>query len=76
MFLFSVMTSLTYICNNEVVVMVKRIKIKPIGLALLAVVILTACGQKRGLHLPEEPVTNNTPPHSEPSTESGEQGKN
>ena len=29
--------------------MVKRIKIKPIGLALLAVVILTACGQKRAL---------------------------
>jgi len=56
--------------------MVKRIKIKPIGLALLAVVILTACGQKRALYLPEEPVTNNTPHHSEPSTESGEQGKN
>jgi predicted small lipoprotein YifL len=56
--------------------MVKRIKIKPIGLALLAVVILTACGQKRALYLPEEPFTNNTPPHSEPSTESGEQGKN
>ena len=56
--------------------MVKRIKIKPIGLALLAVVILTACGQKRALYLPEEPVTNNTTPNSESSLETGEQGKN
>ena len=56
--------------------MVKRIKIKPIGLALLAVVILTACGQKRALYLPEEPTTNTTTPDSEPSTKSAEQGKN
>ena len=56
--------------------MVKRIKIKPIGLALLAVVILTACGQKRALYLPEELVTNNTTPHSEPLNKSDDQGKN
>ena len=31
---------------------------KAIGLALLAVFILTACGQKRALYLPEEPNEN------------------
>jgi len=49
-------------------------KIKAIGLTLLAVFILTACGQKRALYLPEVPTTNTTP-SSEPSTESVEQGK-
>ena len=56
--------------------MAKRIKIKPISLTLLAVFILTACGQKRPLHLPEELVTNNTTPHSEPLNKSDDQGKN
>ena len=56
--------------------MANRTKIKSTGLALFAIVILTACGQKHPLYLPEEPVTNNTTPDSEPSTESGEQGKN
>jgi predicted small lipoprotein YifL len=55
--------------------MANRIKMKAIGIALLAVVILTACGQKRPLYLPEEPVTNNTTSDSEPLTESAEQGK-
>ena len=55
--------------------MVNGIKMKTIGLALLAVFILTACGQKRPLYLPEEPATNNTTPDSEPSNESTEQGK-
>ena len=55
--------------------MANRIKMKAVGLASLAVVILTACGQKRPLYLPEEPVTNNTTPDSEPSNESAEQGK-
>jgi predicted small lipoprotein YifL len=52
-----------------------RIKMKPIGLALLAVLILTACGQKRALYLTEEPVSNSTTPDSELSAESTEQGK-
>jgi predicted small lipoprotein YifL len=56
--------------------MANRIKIKTVGVALLAVFILSACGQKRPLYLPEEPVTNNTTPDSEPLTESAEQGKN
>ena len=56
--------------------MASRIKIQPIGLAILAVFILTACGQKRPLYLPEEPTTNTTTPDSEPSTKSAEQGKN
>jgi predicted small lipoprotein YifL len=56
--------------------MANRIKIKPIGLAFLAVILLTACGQKRPLYLPEEPATNNTTVDSEPTTESTEQGKN
>ena len=55
--------------------MVNGIKMKTIGLALLAVFILTACGQKRPLYLPKEPVTNNTTPDSEPLTESAQQGK-
>jgi predicted small lipoprotein YifL len=55
--------------------MANRIKMKAIGLALLAVFTLTACGQKRALYLPEEPTLNNTKPDSEPSTESVEQGK-
>ena len=56
--------------------MVNRIKMTAIGLTLLAVFVLTACGQKRALYLPEEPVTNNTTPNSESSLETGEQGKN
>ena len=55
--------------------MVNRIKMKVIGLALLAVFVLTACGQKRDLYLPEVPVTNNTTSDSEPTTQSAEQGK-
>ena len=55
--------------------MANRIKIKAVGLGLLAVFILTACGQKRALSLPEEPVSNNTKPGSETSIESTEKGK-
>jgi predicted small lipoprotein YifL len=55
--------------------MENRMKMKAIGLALLAVFILTACGQKRALHIPEEPTSSNTKPDLEPSTESTEQGK-
>ncbi len=55
--------------------MANRIKMKAIGLAILAVFILTACGQKRALYLPEKPITNNTTPDSEPPTVSTEQGK-
>ncbi|MFQ3189945.1 MAG: putative small lipoprotein YifL [Paraglaciecola sp.] len=55
--------------------MANRIKLKAIGLALSALIILTACGQKRPLYLPKEPVTNNTTPDSEPLTESTQQGK-
>jgi len=56
--------------------MANRIKVKAIGLSLLVIFILTACGQKRALYLPAEPVTNNTTPDSKPSIESAEQGKN
>ncbi|WP_157828155.1 lipoprotein [Paraglaciecola sp. MB-3u-78] len=56
--------------------MANRINIKSIGLALLAVFLLTACGQKRPLYLPEEPATNTTTTDSEPSTEPTVQGKN
>jgi predicted small lipoprotein YifL len=52
-----------------------RMKIKAICLVLLAVFILTACGQKRALYLPEEPISNNTKPDSKTSIESAEQGK-
>jgi predicted small lipoprotein YifL len=55
--------------------MANRIKVKAIGLSLLVIFILSACGQKRALYLPEEPTTNNTTPDSKPSTESAEQGK-
>jgi predicted small lipoprotein YifL len=56
--------------------MVNRINVKPIGLVLLTVFLFTACGQKRALYLPNEPVTNNTVSDSEPLTESTtEQGK-
>lgn len=55
--------------------MANRIKIKAIGLTLLAVLILTGCGQKRALYLPEEPVINNASPDSQPSVESAEKGK-
>lgn len=56
--------------------MANKIKFKAIGLYLLALFMLTACGQKRPLYLPEEPTTNNTAPDSETSTETAEQGKN
>jgi predicted small lipoprotein YifL len=55
--------------------MAYRIKTRAIGFALLAVFILSACGQKGILYLPEEPVTNSTTPASEVSTESTEPGK-
>jgi predicted small lipoprotein YifL len=55
--------------------MTNRINVKPIGLALLAVFALTACGQKSALYLPEEPITNNTKSDSNQSTESVEKGK-
>ena len=55
--------------------MANRMKKKAIGLALLAVFILVACGQKRALYLPEEPATNNTTLDSAPLTEPTEQGK-
>ena len=61
---------------NVTIVMANRIKIKLIGLTLLAVFALCACGQKRPLYLPEEPAINTSTPDSEPSTESTEQGKN
>jgi predicted small lipoprotein YifL len=55
--------------------MVNVAKMKVIGLVLLGVFVLTACGQKLALYLPEEPTTNNTTTDSEPSTESAERGK-
>ncbi|WP_339720840.1 hypothetical protein [uncultured Paraglaciecola sp.] len=55
--------------------MAHKVKLKVIGLTLLAVYILTACGQKRALYLPEEPATNNTSLDSQPSTESTEKGE-
>lgn len=55
--------------------MANRMKIKVIGLTVIAVFILAACGQKRALYLPEEPVINTTTQDSESSTESAEQGK-
>ena len=55
--------------------MANRMKMKAIGLALLAVFILSACGQKRALYLPDEPASYNTKPDSEISIESAEKGK-
>lgn len=55
--------------------MANRIKFKTLGTFLLAVLLLTACGQKRALYLPEEPATNNTSQDSQPSIESTEEGK-
>jgi len=50
-------------------------KMKAIGLVILAVFILSACGQKRALYLPEGPASNNTKPDSETSIESADKGK-
>ena len=55
--------------------MANVVKLKAIGLALLAVFILTACGQKRALYLPKEPVTNNNTSDSKALNESDQQGK-
>jgi predicted small lipoprotein YifL len=55
--------------------MANRLKFKVLGTFLLAVVILTACGQKRALYLPEEPATNNTSQDSQPPIGSAEEGK-
>tara|TARA_R110002167_G_scaffold72662_2_gene204119 strand:- start:1040 stop:1210 length:171 start_codon:yes stop_codon:yes gene_type:complete len=55
--------------------MANRIKVKAIGLSLVAIFILTACGQKRALYLPEEPATNNTSQDSQDASESAEEGK-
>jgi predicted small lipoprotein YifL len=56
--------------------MLNRTKLSVIGLALLAVLILTACGQKRALYLPEKPSANTATPDSKVSTQSAEEGKN
>ncbi len=56
--------------------MANRIKLKTIGLVSLAVVILTACGQKLPLYLPKDAARNTPTPGSEPSAESAEQGTN
>ena len=52
-----------------------RIKIKAIYLVLLGVFVLTACGQKRALYLPEKPSTNTTVPDSKVPAQSVEEGK-
>jgi|TARA_B110000240_G_C13428652_1_gene422707 predicted small lipoprotein YifL len=57
------------------VVMANKMKIKAIGLVLLGVFILTACGQKRDLYLPEDPVSNNTTTGSKTTTELAEKGR-
>ena len=58
--------------------MVNRINMKPIGLSLLltalVIFLFTACGQKRALYLPEEPVSNLSTLDAESSTAS-QQGK-
>jgi predicted small lipoprotein YifL len=54
--------------------MANKMKVNQIGLTLLALLMLSACGQKRALYLPEEPTSNNTIPDSEPTKESVEQG--
>ena len=59
----------------RVVMMAKIIKFNVIGLALLVVFVLTACGQKRALYLPEKPSTNTTKPDLKISTQSTEEGK-
>ena len=56
-------------------VMTSKIKIKAIALILTAVFILTACGQKRPLYLPEEPATNTRSSNSETSPTDADQGK-
>jgi predicted small lipoprotein YifL len=56
--------------------MANRIKRKAIGLSLLVVFMLTACGQKRALYLPEEPAKNNTSQDSQVASESAKEGKN
>ena len=52
-----------------------RTKLNAIGLALLGVFVLTACGQKRALYLPEKPITNTTVPDSKVPAQSAEEGK-
>jgi predicted small lipoprotein YifL len=56
--------------------MAHRAKFKALSAFLLAVLLLTACGQKRALYLPEEPSKNNNSQDSQPSNESAEEGKN
>jgi predicted small lipoprotein YifL len=55
--------------------MAKTIKLNTIGFALLVVFLLTACGQKRALYLPEKPSTNTATPDSKASTQSAKEGK-
>ncbi|MBU3005110.1 LPS translocon maturation chaperone LptM [Paraglaciecola arctica] len=55
--------------------MTNKVKFKAMGVTLLVVLLLTACGQKRALYLPEEPATNNSSQDSQPSTESTEKGE-
>ena len=50
-------------------------KLNATGLALLMVFVLTACGQKRALYLPERPSINTVIPDSKTPTQSAEEGK-
>ena len=52
-----------------------RTKLNAIGLALLGVFVLTACGQKRALYLPKKPSTNTTVPDLKVPAKSVEEGK-
>lgn len=48
---------------------------RAIGLTLLVIFMLTACGQKRDLYSPEKPTLINIKSDAALSTESDEQGK-
>ena len=55
--------------------MTNKLKINALGLSLLVVFLLSACGQKRALYLPENPQSNNPTTDSEKSAEPAVEGK-
>lgn len=56
--------------------MVNRFKLVALMITLITIISLAACGQKRALYLPEEPVSNNTERDSEITPDTTEQGNN
>mgnify|MGYP001112246083 CR=1 FL=1 len=66
---------ITSLERNECLLMHNLLKTPTIGLVLLTLMMLTACGQKRDLYLPDEPENNRSSEIPMPATKTAVQVK-